>query len=508
MAGVPPAARLPITISVMLASTMTALDGTIANVALPHMQGGVSASREQIAWVLTSYIVAAALTTPLTGWLSSRLGRKRLLLISIIGFTATSMLCGLATSLTEIVLFRLLQGMFGAPLTPLSQTVMLDTYPPDKHGQAMAMWGMGTILGPIAGPLLGGFLTDTLSWRWVFFINLPIGLLAAVGCWLFLSDGQGDDRKPFDFLGFAALISFIASVQLMLDRGPSVDWFTATEIWIYLVVAVISLWVFVIHSLTVLHPFFDRRLMANRNFVAATFFGFMIGMLLLSSVALMPPIMQGLLGYSAYASGILSIPRGVGALTALFVVGRLVGRFDPRLILGAGMVLTMAAAWQMTHFDLMMGAGPIAFSGVLQGFGVGVMFVPMNTLAFATVPLSLRAEASSINTIVRNMGSSVGISVMQALAVANTQVVHQAMADRLDPSNPVVAAGLPRAYDPGTVAGLSILNDEITQQAMMVAYLDDFRLMVVIIFCCFPLLILMRPPRARGAEEIHHVAFE
>jgi len=506
MAGVAPGARLPLAVSVMLASTMNALDMTIANVALPHMQGGVSASREQIAWVLTSFIVASALTIPLTGWMTGRIGRKRLVLIAIAGFTAASIACGLATTLPEMVLFRFLQGMFGAPLTPLSQAVMLDAFPPNKHGQAMAVWGMGTVLGPVAGPLIGGVLTDQLSWRWVFFINAPIGVMAFIGCWLFMSGSGQDERRPFDFLGFAGIAGFIGSLQLMIDRGPSVDWFNATETWTYLIIALISLWVFVIHSLTAQNPFFDRRLMADRNFTTATVFGFMTGMMLLSSVSILPPMLQGLMGYSAYQSGVLTVPRGVGALASMFVIGRLVGRSDPRVFLAGGMALTALAAWQMTHLDLVLDEGLLKIAGLFQGFGLGMMFVPTNTLAFATVPLALRPEASAINTIVRTMGGSVGISIMQGLAVANTQVIHESLAAKVNPADPVVNAGLTQNFDPANLQGLWALNEEVTRQAAMVAYIDDFHLMIVIVAICAPMLLIMRPPRAKVEGPAHAYA--
>jgi DHA2 family multidrug resistance protein len=497
MPGVAPAARLPITVSVMMASTMTAIDTTIANVALPHMQGGVSASQEQISWVLTSYIVASAITIPLTGWLSGRMGRKNLLLISIVGFTIASMLCGMAMTVPQIVLFRALQGVFGAPLGPLSQAVLLDSYPPEEHGQAMAVWGMGTVLGPMAGPLLGGYLTDQFSWRWVFFINAPIGLLALIGCWVFIKDIGDDRRQPFDFLGFSAIVGFIASLQLMLDRGPSVDWFNAAETWVYLLIAVISLWVFVIHMLTATHPFFDRRLLSNFNFTAATLFGFMTGFLLMGSFAMLPPLTQGLLGYSAYESGVISIPRGFGSVISMFIVGQLVARYDPRYALAAGLALLAWSAWLMAHFDLSMGMEPLIISGIGQGLGMGMVFVPSNTLAFATVPLHLRAEAAAFNSIVRSMGGSIGISIMQALSVANTQVMHQSLADQVNPADPRVSAAMSPSFDLSGVAGLSALNQEITRQAAMVAYLNDFRLMIVIVLFCAPMLFFLRPARPR-----------
>ncbi|HQN51981.1 MAG TPA: DHA2 family efflux MFS transporter permease subunit, partial [Phenylobacterium sp.] len=289
--------RVPITIAIMLATVMNSLDTTIANVALPHIQGSVSASQDQITWVLTSYIVAAAIMTPMSGWLADRVGRKRLYLISIAGFTIASMLCGVADSLVEIVGFRLLQGLFGAALIPIAQAILLDINPPEKHGQAMAIWGAGAILGPILGPAIGGWLTEQASWRWVFFINLPIGILAFAGVFLFISRDGGARAKPFDFLGYASLVGFIGGLQLMLDRGPGEDWFASPEIWTYLLVTIGSLWVFLVHTLTAAHPFFDRALARDRNFVTASIFGFFIGILLFSTVALLPPMMQGLMGY-------------------------------------------------------------------------------------------------------------------------------------------------------------------------------------------------------------------
>jgi DHA2 family multidrug resistance protein len=508
MTGVAPAARLPLTISVMLAATLTAVDTTIANVALPHMQGGVSASQEQIAWVLTSYIVASALVIPLTGWLSGRLGRKRLLLISITGFTIASMLCGLAATIPEIVFFRVLQGAFGAPLMPLSQALMLDIYPPERHGQAMAVWGLGTILGPMSGPIFGGYLTDQFSWRWVFYINLPLGILALAGCSIFLSNVRSEARKPFDFLGFATIAALIGSIQLILDRGPSLDWFTSAEIWTYLIAGIIGLWVIIIHTLTAPHPFFDRRLLTDRNFVVATAFGVATSIILMSSFALLPPITQGLLGYTAYESGMLSLPRGVGSVTSMLLVGRLMTRFDPRLLVATGMTLVAISSWQTAHFDLVMGAGPIVISGFLQGFGMSLMFVPSTTLAFVTVAQSLRAEASAISTLVRTMGGSAGIAIMQALAVANTQTMHQSIAAKVNPADPMVAATLPQHFDLASVGGLFALNHEVTRQAMMIAYLNDFRLMVLIIVVFMPMLLFMKRPLRAPLETAPHAIAE
>src|SRR5580698_3675652 len=331
--------RVPITVGLMLATVMNSLDSTIANVALPHMAGSVSASEDQITWVLTSYIIAAAIMTPLSGWLSIRFGRKLTFLFSIAGFTVASMACGVSNNLAEIVIFRLLQGLCGAALIPLSQAVVLDIYPPSQVGQVMAIWGAGAILGPIFGPVLGGWLTDNFSWRWVFFINLPIGILAFSAVWIFMSTDRGGKARPFDFLGFGALVVFIAGLQLMLDRGSTLDWFSSPEIWIEGFLAVVGLYVFLVQTLTAKHPFFDRSLALDRNFVACNIFGFFIGIFLFSTMALLPPVMQGVMGYSVFGAGLVMMPRGIGSFLAMFVVGRLVGRVDTRLILLTGLAL-------------------------------------------------------------------------------------------------------------------------------------------------------------------------
>ena len=496
--------RWPITISIMLATVMNSLDTTIANVALPHIQGSVSASADQITWVLTSYIVSAAIMTPLSGWMADRIGRKRMFLLSIGGFTLASMLCGIATSLPEIVIFRVLQGVFGAALIPLSQAVLLDINPPEKHGQAMAIWGAGAILGPILGPALGGYFTENFSWRWCFYINLPIGILAFLGVLFFISGDRLTRAKKFDFLGFGMLTLFIAGLQMLLDRGPGEDWFHSREIWTYAILAVIGLWVFVIHTATTRHPFFDPGLIRDRNFVTASIFGFFVGILLFSTMALLPPMMQTLMGYPVLTSGLVSMPRGLGSFTAMFLVGQLVGRVDTRLILLTGLSISCVALWQMMHFDLSMTEMPFITSGIIQGLGIGMLFVPLSTLAFATLPAHLRPEGSSVFTLIRNLGASVGISIMNALVVANTQTMHGSLAAKIIPTDAVVRTGLPSMFDPSTTGGLTALNAELTRQATMVAYVDDFRLMFFMTLICIPMLLFMRKPRrAAGAEPIN-----
>jgi DHA2 family multidrug resistance protein len=495
--------RIPITVALMLATVMNSLDSTIANVALPHIQGSVSASQDQTTWVLTSYIIATAIMTPLTGWLSVKFGRKNTFALSIAGFTVASMLCGIATSLPEIVMFRLAQGAFGAALIPMSQAVVLDIYPPRLYGRVMAIWGAGAILGPIFGPTLGGWLTDNLSWRWVFYINLPIGLMAFFGVWTFMDTDDGGGQRPFDFLGFGALVLFIGAFQLMVDRGPQADWFSSKEIWIEAIIAVIGLWAFIVQTLTAKQPFFHRALAMDRNFVTCTIFGFFVGIFLFSTMALMPPMLQNLMGYSVFESGVVTMPRGVGSFLAMFIVGQAVGRIDTRLILGVGLSLNGWAMWQMSHWDLSMGQTPIVVAGVVQGLGIGLLFVPLSTLAFATLAPEHRAEGTSVYTLMRSLGSSIGISVMQALWTMNTSVVHSTLAGRVQPNDPALKAALAPAYSPASSAGLQALNGEVTRQSAMVAYVDDFKLMFFMTIALIPLLVIMRTPKLRQTEMAH-----
>ena len=497
--------RVAITISVMLATIMNSLDTTIANVALPHIQGSVSASAEQITWVLTSYIVAATIMTPLTGFLADRIGRKMVFLVSIAGFTAASMLCGIAGSLVEIVLFRLLQGLFGAALIPLSQAVLLDINPPEKHGSAMAIWGAGAVLGPILGPALGGWLTDNLDWRWVFFINLPIGILAFAGVFLFLSEKKSAEKRRFDVLGFASLALAIGGFQMMLDRGPSQDWFGSSEIWVYLIVGIISLWIFGVQLATAKKPFVDRALLADTNFVTCCVFGFFIGILLYSVLALLPPMMQNLLGYPVAFTGLVSMPRGIGSFLAMFAVGQLIGRMSIKLILLVGLSVSAVSLWMMTQFSLGMDTHLIIVSGFLSGVGTGLIFVPLSTIAFATVKPQHRAEGAGLFTLIRNIGSAAGISIMQARFVSGIETHHAVLITHAGPDNPLFQAYAPQVF--ATIEGMARFNGQITKQASMLSYIDDFQLMLGITILCAPMILLMRTPKKKTpGEETVHVA--
>lgn len=502
--------RVPVTVVVMLATLMAALDGTIANVALPHIQGSVSASADQITWVLTSYIVAAAIMTPLTGFLADRFGRRIVFLISIVGFTFASLLCGIAGSLVQMVLYRLLQGLFGAALIPLSQAILLDTYPPARHGQAMAIWSAGAVVGPIAGPVLGGWLTDHFSWRWVFLINLPVGILATLGVLVFLSEKKAVERRPFDFLGFASLIIAIGGFQMMLDRGPGQDWFSSKEIWTYLVVGLVSLWVFVVQIATAKKPFVDKSLLADINFISASILGFCVGVLLFSTLALLPSMMQNLLGYPVAFSGLVSMSRGVGSFITMFVVGQLIGRVNVRLILVAGLIASAIGLWMMTQFSLLMDTHLLVVSGVFQGISMGLIFVPLSTIAFSTIDPRYRTEGAGLFTVIRNIGSSVGISVMQARIVTGLEAHRASMVANARPDNPLYQAYLTPPIGLDSTGGLERLSGLINRQASMQSYVDAFILMLGLTILMTPLVFLMRTPKrnTRSDSEALHAAVE
>ena len=504
---VPVANHGVITASVMLATIMQALDSTIANVALPRMQGTLSATQDEMGWVLTSYIVAAAITIPLSGWLANEFGRRKVFLVSIVLFTIASALCGIAETLPQIVLFRFLQGVGGAALVPLSQAVLFDINSPKDFGRAMSIWGVGVTMGPILGPALGGWLTDNYSWRWVFYINLPIGVLAFAGLVLTMPESRNAQSSRFDFFGFATLSLGIASLQLMLDRGQLLDWFSSTEIIIEGVAAGLGFYLFIVHMFTSPKPFLNPGLFRDRNFVASNVFIFLVGVVLFATLALLPPMLQNQLQYPVVLTGLVTAPRGFGTLVGMMAVGRLITRFDARLIMAVGLALTAYSLWQMTQYSILMGYWPIITSGVVQGLGVGLVYVPLSTVAFTTLPRALRNEGTAFFNLLRNVGSSIGISVVMFLLTQNTQTLHASLAEHVTPynvaSNPAAIAA---HVDVGTAKGLAALNAMITNQGTMIAYIDDFRLMMVLTLLTIPFLLLIK--RAKPEAGAHPVVLE
>jgi DHA2 family multidrug resistance protein len=483
--------RLLITGTMMLATLLHVIDATIANVALPHMQGTLLATQDQISWVLTSYIVCSAILTPLAGWLADRLGRRRLLIVAVVGFTITSMLCGAAATLEQMVMFRALQGAFGATLVPLSQAILLDSYPPEEHGFIMSIWGVAVMVGPIMGPTLGGWLTEEFSWRWVFYINLPVGLLCLSGVLTLIHDLGPRRGRPFDLTGFALLGIAIGSVQLMLDRGELNDWFHSTEIVIEATVAGVAMVMFLIHAVTTHHPFLDLRLFRDRNVSVGLFFAALAGLVLIATAALMPPFLQGLRGYPVLTVGMILAPRGIGMMIAMIIFARFAGRFDSRLIVAVGFGIAAFSIWQMTQFNFDIDAWAVIWSGALQGFGLGFVWPPLSTIMFASLPPGQRTDVASLNALARNLGGSIGIAALVAILSQNTQIARSELAPSISMLNPAWTAVIGSGGQGAT--SLALWDNELTRQAAMIAYLHDFQLLMFIVLAVIPLLALLKP---------------
>jgi DHA2 family multidrug resistance protein len=500
--------RAAITVCVILATLMQALDTTIANVALPYMQGSVSATQDQIDWVLTSYIVAAAIMTPPTGFLAGRFGLKRLFLVSVAGFTVASMLCGMAQSLVQIVLFRVLQGTFGAALVPLSQSVLLNIYPRERQGSAMALWGVAVMAGPILGPVIGGWLTANYTWRYVFYINLPIGILAFLGMRVFLTDTTRNSNEKLDWFGFGTLSLGIGALQVLLDRGEQLDWFGSGEIVIEAIIAAAAWYLFLAHTFTAQEPFVKPGLFRDRNFAAGTLMIAIVGLTYYASLALQPPYLQNLMNYPVVTAGLVLGPRGVGTMAAMMIVGRLVGRVDTRLLLGVGLGLTAWSFNAMTGWTPDVSQSTIVGVGVIQGIGLGFLFVPLSTAALSTLAPEQRTEGAGLFSLARNIGSSVGISVVNALLTRNTQVNHAEIAQHVTAVNRAFESpAVTQFWNPLTAAGRAALDAMITRQAQIIAYIDDYKLLMIATLAVIPLLIVFKKASG-GGDKGHTLAVE
>ena len=498
--------RMLVTVCAMSATIMQALDTTIANVALPYMQGSLSASLDQINWVLTSYIVASAILTAPIGWVADRFGRKKLFIVCAAGFTVASVMCALSQNLTEMVLSRLLQGAFGAALVPLSQTVLLDAYPVEQRGSAMAIWGIGVMLGPIMGPTLGGWLTDNYSWHWVFLINLPIGIITVIGLSIFMDETEKREGMRFDWFGFMALAIGIGAMQLMLDRGEDQGWFGSSEIIIELIISVAGFYYFFAHSLTTAAPFVRFELFKDRNFVGGCIFMVVLGVVLFGTMALITPYMQNLLGYPILTAGFLLGARGVGTLFGMLLVGRLLKITEARNLVCVGLLLTAGSLYQMTGFTTDTTANTIVVLGVIQGFGLGLVFVPLSTVAFMTLPGELRTSGTAILTLVRNIGSSVGISMVIATLTNKGILMHARLVEDVTPFNNALAMpNVTRTINVNTDMGRAMLDQIVTQQATVIAYDNIFMLLTWLTIAMIPFLLVIGsskvPSPSRGQSE-------
>jgi DHA2 family multidrug resistance protein len=499
--------RMAITTCVMVASLMQALDTTIANVALPYMQGSVAASQDQIAWVLTSYIAAAAIMTPPTGFLAARFGVKRLFLASVAGFTVASMLCGMAQSLLQIVLFRVLQGVFGAALIPLSQTVLFSVYPKERQGFAMALWGVAVMAGPVLGPVLGGWLTYNYTWRYVFYINLPVGVLAFLGMVAFLPDSGRNAGAKLDWFGFGTLSLAIGAMQILLDRGEERNWFGSGEIWIEAIVAASAFYLFLVHTFTAREPFVRPSLFRDRNFTAGMLFIAVVGLTYYASLALQPPYLQDLMGYPVITAGLVMGPRGIGTMAAMLAAGQLIGRIDTRILLAAGLALTAWSFYAMTGWTPDVAQATVVIVGVIQGVGLGLLFTPLSVVTLSTLSPQQRAEGAGLFSLSRNVGSSVGISVVNSLLTTNTQVNHADIVQHVTAVNRIFEhPTIAQFWNPLTAAGRAALDAVVTQQAQIIAYIDDYKLLMIATVAVIPLLVVFK--RASGGGGSHAVVAE
>jgi DHA2 family multidrug resistance protein len=497
---------MALTVCAMSATIMQALDTTIANVALPYMQGSLSASLDQVNWVLTSYIVAAAIMTAPIGWMAGRFGRKRLFIVCVAGFTGASFLCALAQNIEQMVLFRMMQGSFGAALVPLSQSVMLDAYTLEERGQAMAIWGMGVMLGPIMGPTLGGWLTETYTWHWVFLINLPIGIVTVAGLLAFMDETDTESERRFDWFGFLSLAVGIASLQLMLDRGEQLGWFESAEIVTELVISIAGFYFFFAHALTSDNPFVRFELFRDRNFAGGCMFMAFIGIALFGTMALVSPFMQNILGYPVIDAGILLGTRGIGTLITMLVVGRLLQYIEARWLIGTGIVLLAVTLDQMVGFTDQTQARTIAVVSIVQGVGLGLVFVPLSTVAFMSLPAQLRTDGTAMLTLIRNIFSSIGISVMIAELSRTTTAVHSQLVEHVTPfSNALAMPDVASVIDMTTQAGQALLDSIVTKQAAVIAYANDFKMLMLLSLVALPLILVVGSSRAGRKGKAGHV---
>ncbi len=481
----------------MTATLMQILDSTIANVALPYMQGSLSTTMSQITWVLTSYVIASAIMTAPVGWLAQRFGRKRLFVFSLVGFTGASMLCGAAQSLEQMVMSRVLQGACGAALAPLSQATMLDIYPFEQRAQAMAIFGIGIMVGPIMGPTLGGYLTDAFDWRWVFYVNLPFGILATVGLVVFMPDTPAKDELRFDWFGFAVLALGVGMLQMMLDRGQEEDWFSSREIVIEGVLAIGGLYLFGVHMVTADKPFIPRVIFTDRNFVAAMLMMFCTGTILVSSSALLASYLQNLSYYPVSEAGRAMAPRGLGTMAAMFIASRLGGVYvDQRKLMAFGLIGLGLTMHSMTSWTPDLSEREMVVTLVIQGFAMGFIFNPMTVVAFATLPPQFRSDAAALQNLSRNIGAAIGLSITAFNLTRGSQISHSDLAAGITPFNHVLQGhgAMSRALDPATHMGAGMLDAMIGRQAQIIAYTNDYRLMTWMVVPPLLMLLIMRRP--------------
>ncbi len=484
-----------ITIALILAPLIQVFDTSLMAVALTHMQGSLSATQDQIAWVLTSYLISLAVMTPFWGAISGRFGRKPLLLVSIAGFVFCSLLCAISDTLTEILIYRFIQGMFGAALIPLSQSSLLFAYRKEDFGIAMGWWGVGIMFGPVFGPTLGGYITEYFNWRWAFYLNLPLGLLAFVMIALLVPRAKRKTPRKFNYFGFAMLAITIGSVQFILDRGERLDWYDSPTIILLTLIAGGALWVFLVNSLTSRIPFVEPAIFRDRNYVSGIVLRVLFGLVLFGSLVLVPPFLQNQGGYPLVDSGIILAARGAGAMFSALFVGYLLKFIDPRKVMFFGMFLAALTMWQFSNFTQDIEIVSVTVVSFVQGLSFSCFVIPVNTVAFSSMTPEHRDAGTSFYALLNNIGRSLGIALLASYLARQTQVNHAVLSENVTRFNDAVRhMDLPDVWDLESTAGLRAINRVVNQQAELIAYIDDFRLLAVIIVMCMPVLLLMRNP--------------
>lgn len=505
-----------VALAVMCATFMEVLDTTVVNVSLPHIAGSLSASVDEAAWALTSYLVANAIILPMTGWIANYFGRKRTLLAAVFGFTAASFLCGLATSLPMLIFFRVIQGATGGALQPLSQAVMLEAFAPKDRGKAMAFWGLGIVVAPMLGPVIGGYLTDNFSWRWVFYINLPVGLASVIMTRLFIFDPPYIRRqnRGIDFWGIGLLAVGIGALQVVLDKGQEEDWFGSNWIVIITVIAAMGIVAFVVRELVARDPVVHLRVFNDRTYAAGVFLMTMLGFVLYGSLLLLPVFLQTLLGYSALDAGIAMAPRGLGSFLMMPLVGTVMGRFDPRKVLGVGLAGAAFTLYQLSSLNLHAGYWDIFWPQFIQGGCLAMLFVPLTTATMDPIPKEEMGNATSMFNLMRNLGGGFGIAAATTFLFRRQQFHVTRLTEHLDAMNAQAhqwltsaqAAMVVRGLDPVTAGGRSYgaLWGTVQRQASMLAFIDTFRAMAIVFLCVLPFLFLMKKPsHHRSAGPMH-----
>jgi DHA2 family multidrug resistance protein len=501
--------------AVMLSTFMEVLDTTVVNVSLPHIAGSLSATVEESTWALTSYLVANAVVLPLTGWLANHFGRKRLLLASTTGFAVASFLCGLAPSLPLLIFFRIVQGACGGGLQPLSQAVLLESFPPEQRGKAMGFWGLGIVVAPMLGPVLGGWLTDAYSWRWVFFINVPIGIASIILTRLFVFDPPYIKRSSsrIDSWGIGMLAVGVGALQIILDKGQEEDWFASNWITGLAVISAVALVLFVIRELRVEHPVVNLRVFKERTFAAGVFLITILGLVLYGSLVLLPIFLQTLLGYPALQAGIAMAPRGFGSFIAMPVIGILVARSDPRKLLAVGLVMGSFSLFWLSRMNLNVGYWDVAWPQFIQGIALALLFVPLTTVSMDPIPIHEMGNATSLFNLMRNIGGSMGIAAVTTTLSRRQQMHISRLGESItvfDPATQRMLAGMrngiaAQGVDAATATHRSIaaLFGMVQQQAAMLSFNETFRLLSILFVVMLPLVLLMKRPRGRRTISAH-----